>query len=152
MYLGTPVEPQADKTEKTYSSILAIGSDELENMRSSSDPDLSLSKSAKSCWNVRYSYSIRVNVGVPTTISALVKQQIRWKKSFIRSLFSTGGIYWKRPFLSALLSLYPNLNEVCSSLYCILQHSYVTIKGRYYFIDLLDIWDNVYWNDICSRF
>ena len=101
--LGTPVEPQADKTEKTYSSILAIGSDELENMRTSSDPDLSLSKSAKSCWNVKYSYSIRVNVGVPTTISALVKQQIRWKKSFIRSLFSTGSIYWKRPFLSALL-------------------------------------------------
>ncbi|MGB8153188.1 MAG: glycosyltransferase [Nitrososphaeraceae archaeon] len=101
--LGTPVEPQADKTEKTYSSILAIGSDELENMRSSSDPDLSLTKSAKSCWNVKYSYSIRVNVGVPTTISALVKQQIRWKKSFIRSLFSTGSIYWKRPFLSALL-------------------------------------------------
>lgn len=101
--LGTPVEPQTDKTEKTYSSILAIGSDELENMRTSSDPDLSLSKSAKSCWNVKYSYSIRVNVGVPTTISALVKQQIRWKKSFIRSLFSTGSIYWKRPFLSALL-------------------------------------------------
>jgi hyaluronan synthase len=101
--LGTPVEPQADKTEKTYSSILAIGSDELENMRSSSDPDLSLSKPSKACWNVKYSYSIRVNVGVPTTISALVKQQIRWKKSFIRSLFSTGSIYWKRPFLSALL-------------------------------------------------
>ncbi|MGB8165603.1 MAG: glycosyltransferase [Nitrososphaeraceae archaeon] len=101
--LGTPVEPQTDKTEKTYSSILAIGSDELENMRTSSDPDLSLSKSAKSCWTVKYSYSIRVNVGVPTTISALVKQQIRWKKSFIRSLFSTGSIYWKRPFLSALL-------------------------------------------------
>jgi len=101
--LGTPVEPQADKTEKTYSSILAIGSDELENMRSSSDPDLSISKPSKPCWNVKYSYSIRVNVGVPTTISALVKQQIRWKKSFIRSLFSTGTIYWKRPFLSALL-------------------------------------------------
>ena len=101
--LGTPVEPQADKTEKTYSSILATGSDELENMRSSSDPDLSLSKPSKACWNVKYSYSIRVNVGVPTAISALVKQQIRWKKSFIRSLFSTGGIYWKRPFLPALL-------------------------------------------------
>jgi hyaluronan synthase len=101
--LGTPVEPQSEKTESTYSSILATGSDELENMRSSSDPDLSLSKSAKPNWNVKYSYSIRVNVGVPTTISALVKQQIRWKKSFIRSLFSTGGIYWKRPFLAALL-------------------------------------------------
>ena len=101
--LGTPVEPQADKTEKSYSSILAIGSDELENMRTSSDPDLSLSKPSKPCWNVKYSYSIRVNVGVPTAISALVKQQIRWKKSFIRSLFSTGGIYWKRPFLAALL-------------------------------------------------
>ena len=34
---------------------------------------------------------------------AVLKQQVRWKKSFIRSLFSTGGMYWKRPFWIALL-------------------------------------------------
>jgi len=48
-------------------------------------------------WNVKYSYSIKVHVGVPNTLQALIKQQIRWKKSFIRSLSTTGGSYWKRP-------------------------------------------------------
>jgi hyaluronan synthase len=54
-------------------------------------------------WKVMYSQNIRVNIGVPSTLESLVKQQIRWRKSFIRSLFSTGGIFWKRPFYAALL-------------------------------------------------
>ena len=48
-------------------------------------------------------YSIKVNVGVPNRVSDLIKQQIRWKKSFIRSLSSTGGMYWSRPFYVAML-------------------------------------------------
>jgi hyaluronan synthase len=54
-------------------------------------------------WEVKYSQNIRVTIGVPSTLISLVKQQIRWRKSFIRSLFSTGGIFWKRPFYAALL-------------------------------------------------
>jgi hyaluronan synthase len=54
-------------------------------------------------WNVKYSYSIKVHVGVPNTLQALIKQQIRWKKSFIRSLSTTGGSYWKRPAYIAML-------------------------------------------------
>lgn len=54
-------------------------------------------------WNVKYSYSIKVYVGVPNTVDSLIKQQIRWKKSFIRSLATTGGTYWKRPAYIALL-------------------------------------------------
>ncbi len=54
-------------------------------------------------WNVKYSYSIKVHVGVPNTMQALVKQQIRWKKSFIRSLSTTGGNYWKRPAYIAMI-------------------------------------------------
>jgi hyaluronan synthase len=54
-------------------------------------------------WKVKYSQNIRVNIGVPSTLMSLVKQQIRWRKSFIRSLFSTGGIFWKRPFYAALI-------------------------------------------------
>jgi hyaluronan synthase len=56
-----------------------------------------------SYWNVKYSQAVRVNVGVPATLRDLLKQQIRWKKSFIRSLFSTGGMYWRRPFWVAVL-------------------------------------------------
>jgi hyaluronan synthase len=54
-------------------------------------------------WNVKYSYSIKVHVGVPNTMEALIKQQIRWKKSFIRSLSTTGGSYWKRPAYIAMI-------------------------------------------------
>jgi hyaluronan synthase len=54
-------------------------------------------------WNVKYSYSIKVHVGVPNTMESLVKQQIRWKKSFIRSLSTTGGSYWKRPAYIAMI-------------------------------------------------
>jgi hyaluronan synthase len=54
-------------------------------------------------WKIKYSQHIRVNIGVPSTLMSLVKQQIRWRKSFIRSLFSTGGIFWKRPFYAALI-------------------------------------------------
>lgn len=64
------------------------------NGKSSSDLDY---------WNVKYSYSIKVHVGVPNTMQALIKQQIRWKKSFIRSLSTTGGSYWKRPAYIAMI-------------------------------------------------
>jgi hyaluronan synthase len=61
------------------------------------------SDTSKPNWNVLFSSSIRVNIGVPNTVQALVKQQIRWKKSFLRSLSATGRIYWKRPFHAAML-------------------------------------------------
>src|SRR5919107_1303268 len=49
------------------------------------------------------SSSIIVNMGVPKTFRALILQQVRWRKSFIRSIFATGKIYWRRPFVAALL-------------------------------------------------
>jgi hyaluronan synthase len=105
--LGTAVQPQvgSNDSNKTVAepSIFATGLDEMENMKRSTDPDFHVKKQSKIYWNVKYSNSIRVNVGVPTTLTALIKQQIRWKKSFIRSLFSTGGIYWRLPFLISLL-------------------------------------------------
>ena len=84
--------------------ILAVGNDDLSLLEKTTDPDRDYDKrSLPPRWNVRYSYSVRVNVGVPNTVSALIKQQIRWKKSFIRSLSSTGGMYWSRPFYVAML-------------------------------------------------
>lgn len=54
-------------------------------------------------WRMVYSLSIRVFVGTPNTIRPLIRQQIRWRKSFIRSIFSTGKVFWKRPAPIALL-------------------------------------------------
>jgi len=58
----------------------------------------------KSCrWKLIYSPSVRVEIGVPQTLKSLIKQQIRWRKSFIRSIFSTGSIYWQRPLAIAVV-------------------------------------------------
>jgi hyaluronan synthase len=84
--------------------ILQTGKDNLETMKSSSDPDIDAKADhPRYYWKVKYSQSVKVNVGVPDTFTALMRQQIRWRKSFIRSLFTTAAIYWRRPPHVALL-------------------------------------------------
>jgi cellulose synthase/poly-beta-1,6-N-acetylglucosamine synthase-like glycosyltransferase len=53
-------------------------------------------------WKIVYSKSARALTNVPATFRSMIKQQIRWKKSFIRNIFVTGRFYWRRPFLPAL--------------------------------------------------
>jgi cellulose synthase/poly-beta-1,6-N-acetylglucosamine synthase-like glycosyltransferase len=53
-------------------------------------------------WKIVYSKSTRAWTNVPSTFRSIMKQQIRWKKSFIRNVFVTGRFYWRRPFLPAL--------------------------------------------------
>jgi cellulose synthase/poly-beta-1,6-N-acetylglucosamine synthase-like glycosyltransferase len=50
-------------------------------------------------WRIVYSKSARAWTSVPDTFGRLVRQQVRWKKSFIRSIFFTGRFYWRRPFV-----------------------------------------------------
>lgn len=86
--------------------LLQAGKDDLDTMRYSSDPDIKEGEDnqySERPWKVVFSRNIRVNIGVPDTIPALLKQQIRWKKSFIRSLSATGTIYWRRPFYAAMM-------------------------------------------------
>lgn len=85
--------------------IFQTGKDDLNTMRSSSDPDQTALKKdrRKYAWKLVYSPSVRVTAGVPATLTALIRQQIRWRKSFIRSLPATGGIYWRRPFYAAFI-------------------------------------------------
>jgi len=54
-------------------------------------------------WGVAYVASARSWTHVPDTFSRMVRQQVRWKKSFIRNLFFTGSFYWRRGVLAALL-------------------------------------------------
>jgi hyaluronan synthase len=86
--------------------ILQTGKDDLNTMRSSSDPDqeeLKKKDRRRYAWRLVYSPSVRVTAGVPDNLVALIRQQIRWRKSFIRSFPATGGIYWRRPFYAAFL-------------------------------------------------
>jgi len=102
--LGTRTifDSSSGKKQLEHLPILQTGDDDIETMKKSLDPDVEFSDRPIK-WNVEYSNNIKVNVGVPKTFESLAKQQIRWRKSFIRSLFATGGIYWKRPSFIALL-------------------------------------------------
>jgi cellulose synthase/poly-beta-1,6-N-acetylglucosamine synthase-like glycosyltransferase len=53
-------------------------------------------------WKIVYAKSARAWTNVPSTLRGMIKQQIRWKKSFIRNIVVTGRFYWRRPFLPAL--------------------------------------------------
>jgi len=53
-------------------------------------------------WKVVYSKSAKAWTNVPDTPKRMLRQQIRWKKSFIRNIFFTGAFYWKKPLLPAL--------------------------------------------------
>jgi len=54
-------------------------------------------------WKIVYCKSAKVWTEVPDTMRKVLRQQIRWKKSFIRNMFFTGGFYWRRPWLPALV-------------------------------------------------
>jgi cellulose synthase/poly-beta-1,6-N-acetylglucosamine synthase-like glycosyltransferase len=54
-------------------------------------------------WKVLYCKSARSWTVVPDTFERVLKQQIRWKKSFIRNTFFTGTFYWRKPLPTALL-------------------------------------------------
>ena len=65
-------------------------------------------------WRVEYVASARVVTNVPEAAQKMLKQQIRWKKSFIRNLFFTGGFLWRRGPLPAFL-FYGHVLWVCAA-------------------------------------
>jgi hyaluronan synthase len=93
--------PKADTY--SYVSLLSTGKDDFETMRRSSDSDIVIEDKSRYRWKLKYSPHVRVYIGPPETFPSLIRQQIRWRKSFIRSIFATGGVYWRRPFFAALL-------------------------------------------------
>ncbi len=53
-------------------------------------------------WKVIYCKSAKVYTVVPDTLKKVIRQHVRWKKSFIRSLFFTGTFYWRKPPIVAI--------------------------------------------------
>ncbi|MGI5471543.1 glycosyltransferase family 2 protein [Streptomyces sp. CA-132043] len=47
-------------------------------------------------WRVGYVRSAQVWTDVPARVRPFLRQQVRWKKSFIRNLFFTGSFMWRR--------------------------------------------------------
>jgi cellulose synthase/poly-beta-1,6-N-acetylglucosamine synthase-like glycosyltransferase len=54
-------------------------------------------------WKVVYAKSAKSWTILPDTFRGILKQQIRWKKSFIRNTFFTGKFYWRKPLLPSFV-------------------------------------------------
>lgn len=54
-------------------------------------------------WKIVYCKSAKSWTIVPDTFRMFIKQQVRWKKSFIRNMFFTGLFYWKKPLPTAIV-------------------------------------------------
>lgn len=54
-------------------------------------------------WQVVYSRSVFAMTNVPDNLRSFIKQQVRWKKSFLRNVWLTGSYYWRKPFPAALM-------------------------------------------------
>lgn len=54
-------------------------------------------------WQVVYSKAARAKTNVPDNLRTFLRQQIRWKKSFIRNIWLTGSFYWRKPLPAAML-------------------------------------------------
>jgi cellulose synthase/poly-beta-1,6-N-acetylglucosamine synthase-like glycosyltransferase len=54
-------------------------------------------------WRVAYCRSARAWTHVPPKFTSVIRQQVRWKKSFVRNLFFTGRFIWRRGLMPTLL-------------------------------------------------
>lgn len=54
-------------------------------------------------WDIGYVRSARVWTNVPATFRGMIRQQVRWKKSFVRNLFFTGRFYRHRGLVPSLV-------------------------------------------------
>jgi len=87
-------------------------------------------------WKIVYSRSARSWTIVPDTFDRVFKQQVRWKKSFIRNTFFTGKFYWHKPFLPAIV-YYFHIVFVVIGPFIVFRHLiYIPLHGNWSSIPL----------------
>jgi cellulose synthase/poly-beta-1,6-N-acetylglucosamine synthase-like glycosyltransferase len=82
-------------------------------------------------WRLEYVKSARVWTVVPSTLPRLLKQQVRWKKSFIRNLFFTGSFYWRKGLVPAYLYYSHLLFVVAMPLLATTHLVYLPLRGYF---------------------
>jgi cellulose synthase/poly-beta-1,6-N-acetylglucosamine synthase-like glycosyltransferase len=87
-------------------------------------------------YKIVYSKSARSLTIVPDSFKKMIKQQVRWKRSFIRNTFLTGKFYWHKPLLPALV-YYLHILFVIAGPFIVLRHLiYFPLHGNFYSVFL----------------
>jgi cellulose synthase/poly-beta-1,6-N-acetylglucosamine synthase-like glycosyltransferase len=80
-------------------------------------------------WRVEYVKSARVTTVVPWSFRRLIKQQVRWKKSFVRNQFFTGAFYWRRGPLPAFVFYSRSLFVLAMPVMLVRHLVYLPVRG-----------------------
>ncbi len=81
-------------------------------------------------WKIVYCKAAKAWTNVPDTFSKVIKQQARWKKSFIRNMFFTGAFYWRKPLIPAL-NYYLHILFVLAGPFITFRHLiYLPLRGN----------------------
>ncbi len=83
-------------------------------------------------WRVEYVKSAMVWTNVPSTMRTLVRQQARWKKSFIRNLCFSAGFYWRRGLFPAALYYSHSLFVIVTPLMAFRHLIWLPAQGRWF--------------------
>jgi len=81
-------------------------------------------------WKVVYCKSAKVWTVVPNTMKKLLRQHIRWKKSFIRNMFFTGTFYWRKNTIAAARFYLGALFIIVGPLVAIRHLIYLPLQGN----------------------
>jgi cellulose synthase/poly-beta-1,6-N-acetylglucosamine synthase-like glycosyltransferase len=82
-------------------------------------------------WRTGYVKSARVETVVPWTMRRLLRQQVRWKKSFVRNVFFVGRFQWRRGPVPALLFYGRAIFIVAAPLMAIRHLVWLPAQGAY---------------------
>jgi cellulose synthase/poly-beta-1,6-N-acetylglucosamine synthase-like glycosyltransferase len=82
-------------------------------------------------WRVEYVKSAKVWTVVPPTMGRMLKQQVRWKKSFIRNLFFTGSFYWRKGLFPAFLYYSHVVFVLATPLLATTHLVYLPLRGQF---------------------
>ncbi|MGW1986416.1 glycosyltransferase family 2 protein [Streptomyces collinus] len=87
-------------------------------------------------WHIGYVQSAKVWTTVPARFRPFMRQQIRWKKSFIRNLFFTGTFMWRRGLGPAVLFYGHVLWVLCAPLMAVRHLLWAPYHGLWFLTGL----------------
>ncbi|WP_372352505.1 glycosyltransferase [Streptomyces sp. KL116D] len=87
-------------------------------------------------WRIGYVQSARVWTTVPARFRPFMRQQVRWKKSFIRNLFFTGTFMWRRGLGPAVLFYGHVLWVLCAPLMAVRHLVWAPYHGLWFLTGL----------------
>jgi cellulose synthase/poly-beta-1,6-N-acetylglucosamine synthase-like glycosyltransferase len=130
MFLGQEFRFATDRTLTAFVLGSKFLEKKLKNKYKTSKFITSINYPAKD-WKVVYSKSAKVWTNIPDTFPKFIKQQVRWKKSFIRNIFFTGSFYWKKPFIPAAV-YYTHILFVILGPFIVARHIiYLPLRGNF---------------------